>query len=137
MFLLAELVLSFCFLRIRRPPRSTLTDTLFPYTTLFRSGFFLAIGLFIATFLKVCTELPNRTIAIMTACGLGVLAFVGYVLRLDRKSTRLNSSTNAHPVCRLLLDKQKFIPTNIHLVIYIRPIPQPTYALTITTDMKL
>src|SRR3546814_11626169 len=23
---------------IRRPPRSTLTDTLFPYTTLFRSG---------------------------------------------------------------------------------------------------
>src|SRR3546814_6689581 len=27
-----------CFLMIRRPPRSTLTDTLFPYTTLFRSG---------------------------------------------------------------------------------------------------
>src|SRR3546814_19262834 len=26
-----------CFLMIRRPPRSTLTDTLFPYTTLFRS----------------------------------------------------------------------------------------------------
>src|SRR3546814_17685558 len=26
------------FLRIRRPPRSTLTDSLFPYTTLFRSG---------------------------------------------------------------------------------------------------
>src|SRR3546814_7396268 len=30
--------LSFVFLRIRRPPRSTRTDTLFPYTTLFRSG---------------------------------------------------------------------------------------------------
>src|SRR3546814_16971440 len=27
----------FLFLRILRPPRSTLTDTLFPYTTLFRS----------------------------------------------------------------------------------------------------
>src|SRR3546814_13157147 len=27
----------FFFLRIRRPPRSTRTDTLFPYTTLFRS----------------------------------------------------------------------------------------------------
>src|SRR3546814_10280055 len=27
-----------CFLMIRRPPRSTRTDTLFPYTTLFRSG---------------------------------------------------------------------------------------------------
>src|SRR3546814_14369302 len=34
-------VLSCCFcffLMIRRPPRSTRTDTLFPYTTLFRSG---------------------------------------------------------------------------------------------------
>src|SRR3546814_13621962 len=31
------LVFSFFFLRIRRPPRSTRTDTLFPYTTLFRS----------------------------------------------------------------------------------------------------
>src|SRR3546814_14304907 len=28
----------FCFLMIRRPPRSTRTDTLFPYTTLFRSA---------------------------------------------------------------------------------------------------
>src|SRR3546814_12435460 len=27
----------FCFLIILRPPRSTRTDTLFPYTTLFRS----------------------------------------------------------------------------------------------------
>src|SRR3546814_9023009 len=30
---------SFFFLMIRRPPRSTRTDTLFPYTTLFRSTF--------------------------------------------------------------------------------------------------
>src|SRR3546814_9399961 len=30
-------VLFFFFLMIRRPPRSTRTDTLFPYTTLFRS----------------------------------------------------------------------------------------------------
>src|SRR3546814_5677771 len=29
--------ISFFFLMIRRPPRSTRTDTLFPYTTLFRS----------------------------------------------------------------------------------------------------
>src|SRR3546814_5829237 len=29
----------FFFLMIRRPPRSTRTDTLFPYTTLFRSEF--------------------------------------------------------------------------------------------------
>src|SRR3546814_20197830 len=31
------LVRCFFFLMIRRPPRSTRTDTLFPYTTLFRS----------------------------------------------------------------------------------------------------
>src|SRR3546814_2928537 len=29
----------FFFLMIRRPPRSTRTDTLFPYTTLFRSDY--------------------------------------------------------------------------------------------------
>src|SRR3546814_14690796 len=37
---------SFFFLMIRRPPRSTRTDTLFPYTTLFRShrGYVLVNG---------------------------------------------------------------------------------------------
>src|SRR3546814_18486589 len=34
----------FFFLMIRRPPRSTRTDTLFPYTTLFRSGNSMGIG---------------------------------------------------------------------------------------------
>src|SRR3546814_14181037 len=32
-----SMFLCFFFLMIRRPPRSTRTDTLFPYTTLFRS----------------------------------------------------------------------------------------------------
>src|SRR3546814_3101823 len=32
-----RLLCCFVFLMIRRPPRSTRTDTLFPYTTLFRS----------------------------------------------------------------------------------------------------
>src|SRR3546814_3921595 len=32
------------FLMIRRPPRSTRTDTLFPYTTLFRSHLLRAAG---------------------------------------------------------------------------------------------
>src|SRR3546814_15785537 len=35
--------LCFFFLMIRRPPRSTRTDTLFPYTTLFRSPRLLAV----------------------------------------------------------------------------------------------
>src|SRR3546814_12178729 len=34
---LLYLSLLFCVLMVRRPPRSTRTDTLFPYTTLFRS----------------------------------------------------------------------------------------------------
>src|SRR3546814_12701346 len=36
----------FFFLMIRRPPRSTRTDTLFPYTTLFRSSAVPRQGLF-------------------------------------------------------------------------------------------
>src|SRR3546814_5091927 len=32
------------FLMLRRPPISTRTDTLFPYTTLFRSGLFRKLG---------------------------------------------------------------------------------------------
>src|SRR3546814_1752707 len=41
---------------IRRPPRSTRTDTLFPYTTLFRSA---------------CTTAPtiSRATSVPTACG--------------------------------------------------------------------
>src|SRR3546814_14884146 len=39
MFAVFCLLLFMCFfLKIRRPPRSTRTDTLFPNTTLFRSG---------------------------------------------------------------------------------------------------
>src|SRR3546814_7509797 len=36
-YMLVCVYMFFFFLRIRRPPRSTRTDTLFPYTTLFRS----------------------------------------------------------------------------------------------------
>src|SRR3546814_15470849 len=35
-FLYLLVIILFVFLMIRRPPRSTRTDTLFPYTTLFR-----------------------------------------------------------------------------------------------------
>src|SRR3546814_17369841 len=37
-------MVSFFLLMIRRPPRSTRTDTLFPYTTLFRSLQLLSLG---------------------------------------------------------------------------------------------
>src|SRR3546814_2162894 len=46
MFYYTCFLLCFFFLMIRRPPRSTRTDTLFPYTTLFRSyGFKQVDGL--------------------------------------------------------------------------------------------
>src|SRR3546814_7996107 len=37
LLVLTQYLIMFVFLMIRLPPRSTLTDTLFPYTTLFRS----------------------------------------------------------------------------------------------------
>src|SRR3546814_6882483 len=105
---------------IRRPPRSTRTDTLFPYTTLFRSvaGFrrWRAIidtdgalparvkRLFVAcaATMKGYRELATRELAEARAAGLteaeagaaiAILASVrGEGASLDRKSTRLNSS---------------------------------------------
>src|SRR3546814_20883939 len=49
----------FFFLMRRRPPRSTRTDTLFPYTTLFRSG--PAIGANSLTKEKVTLPTPKFT----------------------------------------------------------------------------
>src|SRR5437773_8833942 len=71
--------MAFCFffLMIRRPPRSTL----FPYTTLFRSGGVMKRG----------TLLPLvGSLALLLGSGLG---WGGqYEQQRDRKSTRLNSS---------------------------------------------
>src|SRR3546814_17120738 len=52
---------------IRRPPRSTRTDTLFPYTTLFRS---LAIALLFAAF----TDIRERKIANWLNAGIALAA---------------------------------------------------------------
>src|SRR5688572_33276202 len=72
--------LSFFFLMIRRPPRSTL----FPYTTLFRS---IELG--------GSEEARKIALALLAYCKLDTLAMVEILKRLlqiDRKSTRLNSS---------------------------------------------
>src|SRR3546814_7407534 len=105
---------------IRRPPRSTRTDTLFPYTTLFRS---LAEPFAVETQLgPVAVEHLEHLVGVGARVGLHVLAgerlaggvlaagvanhsgeiadqedhLVAEVLELphlvDRKSTRLNSS---------------------------------------------
>src|SRR3546814_15685386 len=97
----------FCFLMIRRPPRSTRTDTLFPYTTLFRSRAQLvrhradggqvrpevaaALDALRAAGLEHLTS-PNghgeRTPADISAPSTRALV----TTEEDRKSTRLNSS---------------------------------------------
>src|SRR3546814_20952681 len=99
---------------IRRPPRSTRTDTLFPYTTLFRSSnkrwtsqtrgrhnrvrcLFL---LLVATILTAPAALAGAIGAVEVGEGEGTVRFDGLVAGasatstapIDRKSTRLNSS---------------------------------------------
>src|SRR3546814_9898682 len=50
----------FFFLMIRRPPRSTRTDTLFPYTTLFRSWRPRLWNRHLAVRHKTCRGLPGK-----------------------------------------------------------------------------
>src|SRR3546814_13722614 len=85
------------FLRIRRPPRSTRTDTLFPYTTLFRSAAPLRFPACGAAMAKedllefdgtVVEVLPDSRFRVRLDNGHETLAYISG----DRKSTRLNSS---------------------------------------------
>src|SRR3546814_13896708 len=69
------------FLMIRRPPRSTRTDTLFPYTTLFRSG--LTTELYSDDTDASEREGGGRNMNGRRPC---------VCEQEDRKSTRLNSS---------------------------------------------
>src|SRR3546814_13956000 len=81
----------FFFLMIRRPPRSTRTDTLFPYTTLFRSATPRALG-------REAMHSVRRKGVPVPAGGPDVYwRGVGGLnphrgSQTDRKSTRLNSS---------------------------------------------
>src|SRR3546814_1824195 len=103
---------------IRRPPRPTRTDTLFPYTTLFRSGW--QVNDF------VCTSGPQdrpfeeqrnaASIAIVTAGTFRCRSPQGEALLspgalfLGNKIGRAHvwtPVTNAHLVCRLLLAQKK------------------------------
>src|SRR3546814_13962276 len=90
-------IVFFC-LMIRRPPRSTRTDTLFPYTTLFRSvaqGVLTAaaFGLLIALFVRsdMSVELVARNSNSLKPMIFKIAGTWGNH-EGDRKSTRLNSS---------------------------------------------
>src|SRR3546814_12373766 len=78
-------IVSCFFLMIRRPPRSTRTDTLFPYTTLFRS-----LGALLDAASAALRELPNVRLPRVPR----MADFAEWVTAAepDRKSTRLNSS---------------------------------------------
>src|SRR3546814_6946019 len=104
----------------RRPPRSTRTDTLFPYTTLFRSEAFVAQSgaLPVHAFdqpetllgqgtvgLEIPADLPDCDTLLVATGGGGLIGgiaawFAGRIRIVavepegapDRKSTRLNSS---------------------------------------------
>src|SRR3712207_9101690 len=95
--------ISFFFLMIRRPPRSTL----FPYTTLFRSPprcrrflrffFFGFFGALSVTFLRSTRALPIGPLSVPTAMALS--------LRSEEHTSELQS--RQYLVCRLLLEKKK------------------------------
>src|SRR3546814_14099552 len=78
----------FCFLMLRRPPRSTRTDTLFPYTTLFRSSGSATLSLTPGSSVSIAQ--PTGTLTV-DANGSFSFAAAGDQNE-DRKSTRLNSS---------------------------------------------
>src|SRR3546814_17524295 len=87
------------FLMIRRPPRSTRTYTLFPYTTLFRSLDYMAVdygGAVSGGRVKSASEYAEMTeFAASVSDRLMALPPTparGQLITGDRKSTRLNSS---------------------------------------------
>src|SRR5438034_4102599 len=84
----------FFFLIIRRPPRSTL----FPYTTLFRSGYFITCGLSIIGVFIVSYLLLNGN-NITTSNGIAPW------VRSEEHTSELQSHSDL--VCRLLLEKKK------------------------------
>src|SRR2546422_7622142 len=87
---------------IRRPPRSTL----FPYTTLFRSGLVSAAR----NSFGVARELNPQCQA--AGLALSRLDEGGWLNRLDRKSTRLNSSHGYISYAVFCLKKKKSITSD-------------------------
>src|SRR2546426_9137912 len=90
---------------IRRPPRSTL----FPYTTLFRSGRDVGVNQYIC--IHRTHELVDQSENSMMYCHHGLLLrsqphrIFGLVYRSEEHTSELQSPCNL--VCRLLLEKKK------------------------------
>src|SRR3546814_13815184 len=89
------------YLMIRRPTRSTRTDTLFPYTTLFRSRLQAEAAVSLNYYRYVFEETQGEGGASgerkfspewMPRLSFSYLVTSRFAWRADRKSTRLNSS---------------------------------------------
>src|SRR5260221_9322454 len=93
--------LLFFFLMIRRPPRSTL----FPYTTLFRSG--LSRSFQITNIFKQSSVLDNLVLAVQAHAGSSFSFWRPRAAETDRKSTRLNSSHTVISYAVFCLKKKK------------------------------
>src|SRR3546814_12568667 len=96
--LLVDVLLTFVFLMRRRPPRATRTDTLYPYTTLFRSRVD-DVAQNSRGHRGRQQEIDQRIVELCQKANDGAAPFrrrqlIPPVLRQpsDRKSTRLNSS---------------------------------------------
>src|SRR5438445_8546040 len=100
---------------LRRPPRSTL----FPYTTLFRSGLMMingSVGIGGSAIHRVAAH-HRDDIGILFRLvlpeNLAVLVEIKRVKRIDRKSTRLNSSHANISYAVFCLKKKKIENKNI------------------------
>src|SRR3546814_7959824 len=83
LYCLSCIYVSLFFLMIRRPPRSTRTDTLFPYTTLFRSA----------------TQCGGVSMRLIVGLGLNKLAWAGFFMGLVFAALPAGAVENA-PVAR-------------------------------------
>src|SRR3546814_2833005 len=99
---------------IRRPPRSTRTDTLFPYTTLFRSHrqrLLGRLGLWLMQFLVVI--LIERDRSEEHTSELQSLMRISYAVFCLKKKTQVLTGTPMHSLTRF--DPIYPLPTSDHI----------------------
>src|SRR3712207_8448316 len=96
---------------IRRPPRSTL----FPYTTLFRSGGFLAFVIVLAILEQFGLKREWIGFTFLMAT-IGLYAGIGIMSRSEEHTSELQS--RQYLVCRLLLEKKKSMSHYTHLTYF-------------------
>src|SRR3546814_17934633 len=99
----------FFFLMIRRPPRSTRTDTLFPYTTLFRSSLTLLTASM--AFSALAPDMTQLMVwRFITGAGVGALVSV----RSEEHTSELQSLMRISYAVFCLQKKKKSLPHKTH-----------------------